>query len=233
MLTAVTAVASAQAHPTQLVLAQAQRLLAYAATYPNNVIVYNKSDMILRVQSDASYLSRSNSRSVAGGLAYLVNKDASHTQINGSVYTFSNIIDVVVASAAEAEYAALFCAGQIAVGLRTILEALGHAQPPTLMLSDNACAVGLANDTVKMRRSKSIDMRYHWVKDRVKQLHFQVQWQRGADNLADFFTKPLPTSQHQAFMRKLVTVPPPTMPRLTTARERRSYNWRQLHPRSY
>ena len=62
MLPAVTAVASAQAHPTQHVLDQAQRLLAYAATYPDNRIVYNKSDMILRVQSDASYLSRSHSR---------------------------------------------------------------------------------------------------------------------------------------------------------------------------
>ena len=161
MLPAVTAVASAQANPTQLVLAHVQRLLAYVATYPNNVNVYNKSDMILRVQLDASYLSRSNSRSVAGGLAYLVNKDASHPKINGSVYEFSSIIDVVIASAAEADYTALFCTGQLAGGFRTILEARGHAKPPALMLSDNPCALGLSNDTVKMRRSKSIDVRYH------------------------------------------------------------------------
>ena len=61
MLPAVTAIASAQANPTALVLSQAHCLLAYAATYPNNSIVYHKSDMILRVQSDASYLSRSQS----------------------------------------------------------------------------------------------------------------------------------------------------------------------------
>ena len=186
MLTAVTAVASAQAHPTQHILDQAQRLLAYAATYSDNRIVYNKSDMILRVQSDPSYLSRSHSRSVAGGLAYLVNAESPHNKFNGSITSFSNIIDVVVASAAEAEYAALFSAGQLAAGLRTVLTALGHLQPPTVLLCDNARAVGLANDTVKMHRSKSIDMRYHRIKDRVKQTHFNVIWQKGADNLADF-----------------------------------------------
>ena len=165
MLPAVTAVASAQANPTQHVLDQAQRLLVYAATYPNNRIVYKKSDMTLRVQSDASHLSRSHSRSVAGGLAYLVDADSPHNKINGSITSFSNIIDVVVASAAEVEYAASFSASQLAAGLRTILTALGHSQPPTTLLCDNACAVGLGNDIVKMRRSKSIDMRYHWIKD--------------------------------------------------------------------
>ena len=228
MLPAVTAVASAQATPTQNVLQQAQRLLAYAATYPDNKIVYNKSDMILRVQSDASYLSRSHSRSVAGGLAYLVNANAPHSKINGSIASFSNIIDVVVASAAEAEYAALFNAGQLAAGLRTILTALGHAQPPTMLLSDNACAVGLANDTVKMRRSKSIDMRYHWIKDRVKQTHFTVIWQKGADNLADFFTKPLPASQHQKLMHKLVHIPPMSSSKNITSHARRALQWRQM-----
>jgi hypothetical protein len=162
---------------------------------------------------------------VAGGLAYLVDSNAPPTQINGSINAFTTIINVVVASAAEAEYAALFYAGQIASGLRTILIALGYPQPATIMLSDNACAVGLANDTVKMRRSKSIDMRFHWVKDRVKQLQFQVCWQKGADNLADFFTKPLPTTQHQRLMRKLVSIPPS---QTTDHRSERVQKWQAL-----
>ena len=124
MLPAVTAIASAQAHPTINVLAQAHRLLAYSTTFPDNSIVYHKSDMILRVQSDASYLSRSQSRSVAGGLAYLVDADSPVSKLNGSIHASTTIIDVVVASAAEAEYAALFYAGQIAAGLHTVLVSL-------------------------------------------------------------------------------------------------------------
>jgi hypothetical protein len=96
-----------------------------------------------------------------------------------------------------------------------------------MLLCDNACAVGLANDTVKMRRSKSIDMRYHWIKDRVKQTHFNVIWQKGADNLADFFTKPLPASQHQKLMHKLVASPPMLLSLDTTKHMRRALEWRQ------
>ena len=162
------------------------------------------------------------------GLAYLVNADAMVSQLNRSIHAFTTIIDVVVASAAEAEYAALFYAGQIAAGLRTVLSALGHSQPTTVMLSDNVCAVGLANDTVKIWRSKSIDMRYHWIKDRVKQLQFTVLWQKGADNLADFFTKPLPTSQHYLLMRKLVHIPQAPPSSVPTKKAARAQQWRSL-----
>ena len=50
--------------------------------------------------------------------------------------------------------------------------------------------------SVKMKRSKSIDMRFHWIRDRIKQGHFVVTWIKGANNLADFFTKALPVNVH-------------------------------------
>jgi hypothetical protein len=76
-----------------------------------------------------------------------------------------------------------------------------------------------------MRRSKSIDMRYHWIKDRVLQGQFDVQWQKDADNLADFFTKPLPASKHLTLLRKLVTVPPAIPPLIPSKRALRSQDW--------
>ena len=68
------------------------------------------------------------------------------------------------------------------------------------MSVDNKCAQGLANDTVKRRRSKAIDMRFHWIRDRVRQGQFIINWAPGSTNLADFFTKNLPTKQFR-FMR--------------------------------
>ena len=47
-------------------------------------------------------------------------------------------------------------------------------------------------------------MRFHWVRDRVAQKQFNVHWRPGKDNLADFFTKPLPVHKHQEIMDKLV-----------------------------
>ena len=82
------------------------RILAYAQAHQDSELRYYESDMILEIQSDASYLSRSNARSVAGGIAYMVRKGESLPSAapNGAVATMSTIIDVVVATVAEAEY---------------------------------------------------------------------------------------------------------------------------------
>lgn len=41
-------------------------------------------------------------------------------------------------------------------------------------------------------------MRFHWIKDRVKQKHFEVIWEPGSTNLADFFTKAHSATHHNA-----------------------------------
>jgi hypothetical protein len=102
-----------------------------------------------------------------------------------------------MASAAEAEVGGLFINGQTACPLRNTLQELGHAQPPTVIVTDNACAKGIADDTVKQKRSKAIDMRFYWIRDRVNQKQFTILWKRGADNLADYFTKHHPAAHHQ------------------------------------
>lgn len=209
ILTAVNHLASLQAHPTCNTMIAAQRLLAYCARYPNNSLRYHACDMVLYIQSDASYLSRPGARSVAGGIFYVGNKDQP-TVINGAIHAISSIIPAVVASVAEAEYAALFLNGQEAASIRNTLTALGYPQPATVILCDNKCAVGIATDTVKPKRTKSIDMKFHWIRDRIRQGHFLVNWRQGTDNLADFFTKPLPVHEHQRLMPLLVHVPPAT-----------------------
>lgn len=73
--------------------------------------------------------------------------------------------------------------------LRRVLDNIGYPQTPTLILCDNQCAVGLATNTVKAKRTKSTDMRYHWIRDRVEQGHFKVTWRPGEHNLADFSVK--------------------------------------------
>jgi hypothetical protein len=203
----VTHIASLQSAPTQRLLSRVDRLIQYCARFPSNRIVLRACDMILHVETDASYLSRSEARSVAGFIAFLGNHDQPDIP-NGAIHYSSSIIDVVVSSVGEAEYAALFMGGQEAVWLRNILAALGHPQPPTTIFCDNRCAVGIATSTVKAKRTKCIDMRFHWVRDRVRQGMIHVSWRPGSTNLADFFTKALPVHAHRAAMRALVFTPP-------------------------
>ena len=63
--------------------------------------------MILALHSDASYLSKPESKSRAAGHYYLANKDDDDFS-NGAVLTLSKIIKHVMTSASEAKVAALF-----------------------------------------------------------------------------------------------------------------------------
>ena len=45
--------------------------------------------------------------------------------------------------------------------------------------------------------SKSLDMRFHWLRDRIDQGQFRVVFVPGKKNLADFFTKALPVARHK------------------------------------
>jgi hypothetical protein len=188
MLVALGRLASSQATPTEAVLPNLAHFLQYAASWPNASVVFHASDMLLAVDSDASYLSEPKSRSRAGGRHYLTSSDGI-SRDNGPVDVVSAIIPSVVSSAFEAEYAALFLNGRTAEELRGTLDDLGWPQAATPITSDNSTAIGIGNRKSKQRRSKAIDMRYHWIRDRVDQRHFTLSWAPGATNRADFFTK--------------------------------------------
>lgn len=203
MLVSVTKLSSMQATPTEDVAHAAERLLHYAATHSKASIVFHASDMRLVCHTDASYLSESGARSRAGGVLFLGTYD-NDTAVNGSIECMSSIIPVTVSSAAEAEYGAAFAVAKEAEGHRLTLLDLGYPQSATLIICDNKCAVGLANDSVKQKRSKAIDMRFHWLRDRVKQNHFEVIWREGKHNIADYLTKIHPTKHFQDMRRYFV-----------------------------
>ena len=79
---------------------------------------------------------------------------------------------------------------------------LGYPQDKFEIICDNKCAQGIASGTVKQKRSKAIDMRYHWIRDQVKQGKFVITWKPGKENLADYFAKAHPVKHHIA-VRKL------------------------------
>jgi hypothetical protein len=68
-----------------------------------------------------------------------------------------------MSSATEAELASLYIMVPKAVYIRIILEELGHVQPPTPLQTDNAMADGIINGKVFPKRTKAMDMRFHWL----------------------------------------------------------------------
>ena len=199
-----------QSKPTTRTYDAVLHFLQYAASYPNASIRYKPSDMRLIIHSDASYLSESNARSRAGGIQFLsADGDPILAPRNGAIDVVSTIIPTVVSAASEAEIAGLFINGQTAVAARNTLADLGYPQHATPMITDNTTAEGIANNTVRLKRSKAIDMRYHWVRDRVQAGDYAVTWAPGKANDGDFFTKIHPASHYRAVRHNFVKDKPP------------------------
>ena len=197
MLVTLSKIAHMQAAPTQFTKKLITHLLDYCATNPDATIRYHPCDMILKVHSDASYLSEPKARSRCGGHFYLGKQPVRLYTPNGPLLNTTNVIHTVVTSAAEAEYAALYMNAKTATPLRHALIEMGHKQPPTPIQSDNTTAVGLANDTIKQRFSKALDMRWYWIKDQIKLRNFDVFFRPGSENKGDYFTKNHSPTHHR------------------------------------
>jgi hypothetical protein len=197
-------IATEQTKATAKTQAATNQLLDYLATHPNATIRYHASDMIVRIHSDASHLSVSNVRSRVGGLFFLrQHPPPEHDRLNGSILNVASVIKNVVASAAESEVGACFHNAQSGAPLRVTLTELGHIQPPTPLRTDNSTAFGILNETIKQKRSKAMDMRYHWLTDRVRQKQFHVYWRPGRENIGDYHTNHH-SAQHHKDMRGLI-----------------------------
>ena len=69
---------------------------------------------------------------------------------------------------------------------------------------DNSVAISIATESINAKRSKSMDMRFFWIIDGIKQGQFSVQHIPGEYNIADHFTKPLPRAKFWQFLNYLV-----------------------------
>ena len=105
---------------------------------------------------------------------------------NGSLLVLAKIIKNIMSSAAESEVGDLYMNAREDVPIRTTLIEMGHPQPAAPLTTDNNTAKGILNGTLKQKRSKSINMRFNWLKYRVARKQFTVRWEPGKYNLADY-----------------------------------------------
>ena len=163
MLCPISAIASQSVTPTEETMAHTKQFLDYVATQEEAVLTYNVSDMKLAAHSDASYLSEPKARIRSGGYVPL-SSDSTVPHNNGAILNIAHIIKHVMTSATEAELAALYITTREAVYLRIILEEMGHKQPPTPLQTDNAMAEAVSNGKIQPKRTKAMDMRFHWLR---------------------------------------------------------------------
>lgn len=165
--------------------------LNYLATHPNAKLVFRESCMILKVDSDESYLSIPGGRSRAAGHFYFGNNIPLDQEdiIQGAVHAEYSIIKPVVSSASESSIAALCINTQKVIIIRRILKELGHPQPPTPIRWDNTTTESFINGTIIPKRSKAMDMIFWWLRNKNLTKKLKIYWKPVKVNRAYYYSK--------------------------------------------
>lgn len=110
----------------------------------------------------------------------------------------------VALSTTEAEYMSMTRAIQQVTWMYAFLDEVGLPQElPFTIFGDNAPAIALTKNTKGHARAKHIDVRYHYIRERVSKGDALVEHAPSDKNLADIFTKQLPRSTHQHLSREI------------------------------
>ena len=107
-------------------------------------------------------------------------------------------------SSTEAEYKALANATAEIIWVQSMLRELGVkcTQAPCLWC-DNLGATYLSANPVFHARTKHIEIDFHFVRERVANRQLEIRFVHSRDQVADEFTKALPTRNFEEFTRNL------------------------------
>ena len=108
-------------------------------------------------------------------------------------------------SSCEAEYKGLAAAVQEAIFLRGLLRELRYEQfEPTTIGEDNQSCIKLATNPVLHKRSKHIDTKYHFIRERVDDNSIKLIYTPTDEMAADLLTKALPQQKVEQHREQLL-----------------------------
>ena len=79
------------------------------------------------------------------------------------------ILNNISASASECEIESAFENGQATTAMRLTLIEIYHPQPPALMKVNNTITIIFINGSLKEKCTKSVDVKFYWLKYRQEQ----------------------------------------------------------------
>ena len=183
---AVNKAARAMEDPTTEDWNQVKRIFRYLKKTMNYGIVYKNKEEDLKVYSDADYAGdKETRRSTTGIVATLTQGAISWTsQLQKTVSTSTTEAELVSASEGAKE---LIWLKRL---LSEIIETPDQDKPPTLYI-DNASTVKLSRNPGYHRKSKHIEVRHFYVRERFLNGDLKLEHIDGTNQLADLLTKPL------------------------------------------
>lgn len=174
----------------------AKRVLKYLKCTKNYGLIFSKdNNCTIEGFVDADWGSDVNDRKSYSGFCFT---------LSNSVISFECKKQRNVAlSSTEAEYVSMSEASKEAVYLNNLYSEIVGNSGPIIMYNDSQSAQRLALNPIFHRRSKHIDIRYHFVREVVQNNLINICYLETAEMPADIFTKSLGSVKHYYFMRKL------------------------------
>ena len=109
-------------------------------------------------------------------------------------------------STPEAEYVALAHGLKELLWTIQILTAMGiKIKLPVPVFEDNQTCISIASNFMSQKRTRYVDIRYHFIRDYVKDGTIKLFYCQTAKMLADILTKALPRPQYQRLRTQIMT----------------------------
>lgn len=172
-------------NPTQMHLLAIKKIMRYIKGTMDLGILYKRQGKIeLRGYVDSDYAGDTDDRKSTGGYIFILG--------SGAISWSSKKQAVVTLSTTEAEFISAATGSCQAVWLRRIMKFLKEEQTvSTSIMCDNSSTIKLSRNPVLHGRCKHIDVRFHYLRELVKQGEIDLEYCRTEMQISDIMTKPL------------------------------------------
>lgn len=191
---AVNAVSRFMQNPGKAHWIAVKRILRYLKGTANAKLVFSKSgDSNLIGYCDADWAGDVDKRRSTTGYVYLY---------HGAAISWNSRKQPTVAiSTTEAEYMSLAAALQEAMWLKQLQAELENTTDTIVINCDNKSAIDLASTTAYHARSKHIDVRHHFVREKIAERVIKLNYTKTDEMVADIFTKAIVPAKHNLFLQ--------------------------------
>jgi len=192
----VTKLSQFASNPTKEHLEKALYICRYLLGTPNYALVYDgPGNSRLLAYADSDWASDPITRKSTSG--YVV-------KLASAVFSWNICAQkTVVLSSTEAEYISLSDTSHQLVWVRNLFSELGIELAPIPLYGDNQGTIFITSNLVQEKRSKHIDLRYHYIRDVVQLDKVELFFIEGTQNPVDMFTKNLGCIKFLKFREQL------------------------------
>ena len=142
----------------------------------------------VKTYTDADWAGQADTSRSTAGMILLFN--------GTTISWYSKTLKVIALSSQDAEYMALSDGSREIIFIRQLLETLGFKLSPTELYGDNSGSLAVSNNPAAHQKTKHIRIRFHFIRQTIKDNEIKTVKIPTGIQLADVLTKPLHQDQH-------------------------------------